>query len=258
MEDRRAYLSSFVAPLWPRSGSRAGTTFRSLLESLLSGSPRQDDKTPVAMKLRLAARRLASVGVVSCSEHIPRRVVAVVYLATGSAEAEGSEALKMVQCFKASFKIEAESMRKAGGCPGGRPGRSTAEPSASLGSSDSHRLGVFILHVRRAGVLLVRGEDLPCRSTRRRQTPSTRPPVLSHTPMLASRRYPHVSQLEISMPSWRICRLAARTLRWRSRPRLPHPAGPQRADKARSLPSRLPWRAPRHHQCGPAGANSDD
>ena len=82
---------------------------------------RQDPNTTVSMKQRLAARRVASIGVRSCSEHIPRRVVALIYLAAGAGEANGPEALRMAQSFKACFKLECEAMRKTGGCPGGWP-----------------------------------------------------------------------------------------------------------------------------------------
>jgi hypothetical protein len=65
------------------------------------------------------------------SEHVPRRVCALLYLASHTPQADAGEALRLVHAVKASFRLELEAIRRGKRPPGERAGPNLRERSAA-------------------------------------------------------------------------------------------------------------------------------
>ena len=70
----------------------------------------------MALKIRLLARRCASLGMLSVSEHAPRRAVALLLLATQAGAVSAKRSLSLANQFKQAFRTERQHFE---GAPGG-------------------------------------------------------------------------------------------------------------------------------------------
>ena len=78
----------------------------------------QDVNQPTANKLRLLATRLAVFGIVSLSEMIPKRIVAIVLLGAKTPSVDAALALSLACQFKTLFRQECTALWKSAQPPG--------------------------------------------------------------------------------------------------------------------------------------------
>ena len=71
----------------------------------------------MTLKVRLLARRCASLGLMSVSEHVPRRAAALLLLATQAGAASAERSLSLANQFKQAFRAERQRFQGALGGP---------------------------------------------------------------------------------------------------------------------------------------------
>ena len=70
----------------------------------------------MTLKVRLLARRCASLGMMSVSEHVPRRAAALLLLGSQAGAVSAERSLSLASKFKQAFRTEAQRFQ---GAPGG-------------------------------------------------------------------------------------------------------------------------------------------
>ena len=184
------------------------------------------------------------------SEHVPRRVCALLYLASHTPQADAGEALRLAHAVKASFRLELDAIRRGKRPPGELAGPNLRERSASQEFDQvvlRGQPGIFCPGpVPSSG-----GEATRSRTTRPRRTASA--PSSEATPTPKMRQWRRESRPRTSKPYWATSPRGPPTAPWAS-PIGPRPLSPAacRAGKARCSRCSQPCGVPQPSRCGPS------